>query len=132
MNAPATSNLTCLFNGCRHPRHGPLAFQIERKVSEDAKIAKEITKPTLSALCVLCVFAFFAPNSSVLMSSTTARPVSADDPSAATQPATAPIAQSAPNNSLHFTDVTASSGIDLVMTCGKLPAQQILEVNGGG
>jgi len=31
-----------------------------------------------------------------------------------------------------FTDVTAFSGIDVVMTCGGTPTREILEVNGGG
>ncbi len=35
---------------------------------------------------------------------------------------------------IHFTDVSASSGIraDFILTCGKLPTSEILEVNGGG
>ncbi len=33
---------------------------------------------------------------------------------------------------LHFTDVTASTGIDFVTTFGQEPATQILEVKGGG
>ncbi len=33
---------------------------------------------------------------------------------------------------LHFTDVTATSGIDMVMTCGRGLPTQILEVKGGG
>lgn len=33
---------------------------------------------------------------------------------------------------LHFTDVTADSGIDLVLTSGRFPLSQILEVKGGG
>ena len=34
--------------------------------------------------------------------------------------------------SLHFTDQTARSGIDVVLTSGRSPATQILEVKGGG
>lgn len=33
---------------------------------------------------------------------------------------------------LHFTDVSADSGLDAVMTCGRQPSREILEVNGGG
>jgi len=33
---------------------------------------------------------------------------------------------------LHFTDVTARSGVDLVLTSGRSPSTQILEVKGGG
>jgi hypothetical protein len=34
--------------------------------------------------------------------------------------------------SLHFTDATARSGVDAVLTSGRSPATQILEVKGGG
>lgn len=33
---------------------------------------------------------------------------------------------------IHFTDVSAASGIDLVLTSGRVPPTQILEVKGGG
>ena len=33
---------------------------------------------------------------------------------------------------LHFTDVTAGSGVDMTMTSGRFPLTQILEVKGGG
>lgn len=33
---------------------------------------------------------------------------------------------------IHLTDITAQSGIDMSITCGKLPSTEILEVNGGG
>jgi hypothetical protein len=33
---------------------------------------------------------------------------------------------------LHFTDATAGSGVDLVLTSGRSPSTQILEVKGGG
>jgi hypothetical protein len=33
---------------------------------------------------------------------------------------------------IRFSDVTAESGIDMVMTCGATPSTQIVEVNGGG
>ncbi len=33
---------------------------------------------------------------------------------------------------MRFADVTKTSGIDFVMTCGNMPAREILEVNGGG
>jgi hypothetical protein len=33
---------------------------------------------------------------------------------------------------LHFTDVTKSSGVDMVITSGRSPSTQILEVKGGG
>ena len=33
---------------------------------------------------------------------------------------------------LHFTDVTARSGVSMVMTCGRSPSSQIIEVKGGG
>ena len=38
----------------------------------------------------------------------------------------------APPASIRFEDVTAGSGIDAVMTSGKLPSTQIVEVKGGG
>lgn len=42
-------------------------------------------------------------------------------------------ARDAPDaNRIHFTDVTSASGIDLVLTSGRSPASQILEVKGGG
>lgn len=34
--------------------------------------------------------------------------------------------------SLHFTDVSAASGLDMVITSGRSPSSQILEVKGGG
>jgi enediyne biosynthesis protein E4 len=37
-----------------------------------------------------------------------------------------------PASAIRFTDITAQSGIDFTMTCGKTPATEILEVNGGG
>lgn len=33
---------------------------------------------------------------------------------------------------MRFTDVSKQSGVDFVMTCGTMPAREILEVNGGG
>ncbi len=42
----------------------------------------------------------------------------------------APSAPSGPG--IHFTDVSASSGLDLVLTSGRFPPTQILEVKGGG
>lgn len=33
---------------------------------------------------------------------------------------------------IHFTDVTGKCGIDFTMTCGRMPAREILEVDGGG
>ncbi len=33
---------------------------------------------------------------------------------------------------IHFTEVAASAGIDLVLTSGGMPSREILEVNGGG
>lgn len=47
----------------------------------------------------------------------------------------APAPSAPPESSLaplHFTDVTASSGIDLTLTSGTFPITQILEVKGGG
>jgi hypothetical protein len=41
------------------------------------------------------------------------------------------VAAAAPR-SIHFTDVTAPSGVDLVLTSGRSPSTQILEVKGGG
>jgi hypothetical protein len=41
-------------------------------------------------------------------------------------------AEEAASAGLRFTDVSAQSGIDLIMTCGATPSQHILEVNGGG
>jgi hypothetical protein len=41
-----------------------------------------------------------------------------------------PIAAAVP--ALHFTDVTARSGVSLTLTSGRSPATQILEVKGGG
>ncbi|MFO0981242.1 MAG: VCBS repeat-containing protein [Planctomycetota bacterium] len=38
----------------------------------------------------------------------------------------------APAAPIHFTDATARSGIAMVMTCGRSPSTQILEVKGGG
>ncbi|MBX3394480.1 MAG: CRTAC1 family protein [Phycisphaerae bacterium] len=38
----------------------------------------------------------------------------------------------APASDMRFTDVTKASGIEWVMTCGRLPASEILEVDGGG
>ncbi|MCH7798270.1 MAG: VCBS repeat-containing protein, partial [Planctomycetes bacterium] len=43
--------------------------------------------------------------------------------------ATAPGADRSP---IRFLDVTGTSGIDLVLTCGGTPSREILEVNGGG
>lgn len=34
--------------------------------------------------------------------------------------------------SIHFTDITADSGIHATITCGSMPTSEILEVNGGG
>src|SRR5436190_20772324 len=51
---------------------------------------------------------------------------------ASSSTATAPSSQPGVPSTLHFTDITAKAGIDMVMSCGKIPAQQILEVNGGG
>jgi len=42
------------------------------------------------------------------------------------------VAGAADDTSIRFTDVTDSSGIDLVMTSGQAPSREILEVNGGG
>src|SRR4029077_13949376 len=33
---------------------------------------------------------------------------------------------------LHFTDVTAQSGLDMTLTCGRSPSTQLVEVKGGG
>ena len=46
------------------------------------------------------------------------------------QEASAP--RSTHQSPLHFTDITVTSGINFTMTCGKAPADEILEVNGGG
>jgi hypothetical protein len=56
-------------------------------------------------------------------------PPPAGDASAPSEPA-APAAPPPP--SIVFTDVTADSGIDMVMRSGATPTSQILEVNGGG
>lgn len=52
-------------------------------------------------------------------------------------PATKPVSrspesQTAAAEAIHFKDVTASSGLNMVITCGNAPADQIVEVNGGG
>jgi hypothetical protein len=56
-------------------------------------------------------------------------------PAAPTAPA-APVASSAPAapepKAARLTDVTAASGIDMVITCGVTPSTEIVEVNGGG
>jgi hypothetical protein len=36
------------------------------------------------------------------------------------------------SGAIHFVDATARSGIDMVMTCGRSPSTQLLEVKGGG
>ena len=43
-----------------------------------------------------------------------------------------PEASAPPLPALHFTDVTLRSGVDFVLTSGRVPATQILEVKGGG
>jgi enediyne biosynthesis protein E4 len=48
---------------------------------------------------------------------------------AAAPPSTAPASA---GQGFHFTEITADSGIAFTNTCGRVPAQQILEVNGGG
>lgn len=53
-------------------------------------------------------------------------------PASSSAPPSDPTAQPAAHRYLHFTDITASTGIDMTITCGKAPADEILEVNGGG
>src|SRR5262245_53295085 len=48
-------------------------------------------------------------------------------PSPAAEPTVAP-----PASALRFVDGTAEAGIDFVMTSGRKPSREILEVNGGG
>ena len=50
--------------------------------------------------------------------------------SAPPTPATPVPAQ--PPKTIHLTDVTAQSGIDMILTSGQMPSREILEVNGGG
>src|SRR5829696_4670851 len=46
--------------------------------------------------------------------------------------ASAPSAAASGRIGLHFTDVTAASGIDFATTSGRAPSTQLLEVKGGG
>jgi len=57
---------------------------------------------------------------------------SATRESAEAQKQADPAPGSAATPTIHFTDITAASGIDFVMTSGRRPATEILEVKGGG
>lgn len=62
-------------------------------------------------------------------------PVAAPAPAVATPPvnsSTAAEPTPAAKTGIHFTDVSATSGLDTTMTSGRLPSSQILEVKGGG
>jgi hypothetical protein len=74
------------------------------------------------------------PSATRRSSSPPARSSSSDAPSETASSAAARAGETAQRSSLplHFTDVTKESGVDMVITSGRSPSTQILEVKGGG
>lgn len=97
-----------------------------------SRLAPRLPRVTCVATALVAVASVMAGCDSAVEDPATADATVTPAPGATTAPATSPASRPRPAKGMRFTEHAPPTGIDIIVRCGDLPTEEILEVNGGG